>query len=162
MPSFDIVSEVNLQEIRNAVDQANREVGTRFDFKGVEAVFEFKEKESQVQLRAENEFQLQQMMDILRQKLVKRSVDIACMEVGEPETSLNASRQTVTIRQGIESDLAKKMVKDIKASKLKVQAQIQGDQVRVTGKKRDDLQQVIALMREANYGLPLQYQNFRD
>ncbi len=160
MPSFDIVSEVNLQEVRNAVDQANREVGTRFDFKGVNAVFEL--KESQVLLRAENEFQLEQMMDILRQKLVKRSVDIACMEVGEPETSLNASRQTVTIRQGIESDLAKKMVKDIKASKLKVQAQIQGDQVRVTGKKRDDLQQVIALMREANYGLPLQYQNFRD
>ncbi len=160
MPSFDIVSEVNIQEVRNAVDQANREVGTRFDFKGVEAVFEL--KESQVLLRAENEFQLQQMMDILRQKLVKRSVDIACMDVGEPETSLNASRQTVTIRQGIESDLAKKMVKDIKASKIKVQAQIQGDQVRVTGKKRDDLQQVIALLREADYGLPLQYQNFRD
>lgn len=160
MPSFDIVSEVDVQEVRNAVDQANREVGTRFDFKGVEASFEF--NENQVLLRAEEEFQLGQMMDILRQKLVKRSVDIACMEIGEAENSLNASRQTVTIRQGIESDLAKKMVKEIKASKLKVQAQIQGDQVRVTGKKRDDLQQVINLLREADYGLPLQFQNFRD
>jgi hypothetical protein len=160
MPSFDIVSEVDLQEVRNGVDQANREVGTRFDFKGVEAGFEL--KESQVLLHAEQEFQLGQMMDILRQKLVKRSVDIACMEIGEAVNSLNASRQTVTIRQGIESDLAKKMVKEIKASKLKVQAQIQGDQVRVTGKKRDDLQQVINLLREADYGLPLQFQNFRD
>jgi cyclic-di-GMP-binding protein len=160
MPSFDIVSEVDIQEVRNAVDQANREIGTRFDFKGVEASFEL--KESQVMLHAEQEFQLGQMMDILRQKLVKRSVDIACMEIGEAENSLNASRQTVTVRQGIESDLAKKMVKDIKASKLKVQAQIQGEQVRVTGKKRDDLQQVINLLRESNYDLPLQFQNFRD
>lgn len=160
MPSFDIVSEVDIQEVRNAVDQANREIGTRFDFKGVEASFEL--KESQVLLRAEQEFQLGQMMDILRQKLVKRSVDIACMEIGEAENSLNASRQTATIRQGIESDLAKKMIKDIKASKLKVQSQIQGEQVRVTGKKRDDLQQVINLLRESNYDLPLQFQNFRD
>ena len=160
MPSFDVVSEVDFQEVRNAVDQANREVGTRFDFKGVEASYELKENE--VTLRAEQEFQLGQMMDILRQKLVKRSVDIACMEIRDPESSLNAARQTVIIRQGIESDLAKKMVKDIKASKLKVQAQIQGDQVRVTGKKRDDLQQVIGLLRESDYGLPLQYQNFRD
>jgi uncharacterized protein YajQ (UPF0234 family) len=142
------------------VDQANREVGTRFDFKGVEASFEL--SESQVLLLAEQEFQLGQMMDILRQKLVKRGVDIACMDVGSPEVSLNASRQTVSIRQGIESDLAKKMIKQIKASKLKVQAQIQGDQVRVTGKKRDDLQQVISLLREVDYGLPLQFQNFRD
>ena len=160
MPSFDIVSEVDIQEVRNAVDQANREVGTRFDFKGVDASFEL--RENLVQLRAEQEFQLGQMMDILRQKLVKRGVDIACMEIGDPETSLNATRQTVTIRQGIESELAKKMVKAIKASKLKVQAQIQGDQVRVTGKKRDDLQQVISLLRETDYGLPLQFQNFRD
>jgi uncharacterized protein YajQ (UPF0234 family) len=160
MPSFDVVSEVDMQETRNAVDQANREVGTRFDFKGVEASFEL--KESQVLLRAEQEFQLGQMMDILRQKLVKRGVDITCMAIGDAEVSLNACRQTVTIRQGIESDLAKKMVKQIKASKLKVQAQIQGEQVRVTGKKRDDLQQVITLLREADYGLPLQFQNFRD
>lgn len=160
MPSFDIVSEVDIQEVRNAVDQANREVGTRFDFKGVAASYDLKENE--VTLRAEQEFQLGQMMDILRQKLVKRSVDIACMDIREPETSLNAARQTVVIRQGIEADLAKRMVKDIKASKLKVQAQIQGQQVRVTGKKRDDLQQVINLLRETDYGLPLQYQNFRD
>lgn len=160
MPSFDIVSEVDTQEVRNAVDQANREVGTRFDFKGVEASYELKENE--VTLRAEQEFQLGQMMDILRQKLVKRSVDIACMDIRTPETSLNAARQTVVIRQGIEADLAKKLVKDIKSSKLKVQAQIQGQQVRVTGKKRDDLQQVIGLLRETDYGLPLQYQNFRD
>ena len=160
MPSFDVVSEVDIQEVRNAVDQANREVGTRFDFKGVEASFEL--KESSVLLSAEQEFQLGQMMDILRQKLVKRGVDIDCLDVAEPEVSLNASRQTVTIRQGIDSDLAKKMVKAIKASKIKVQAQIQGEQLRVTGKKRDDLQQVIALLKQGDYQLPLQFQNFRD
>jgi uncharacterized protein YajQ (UPF0234 family) len=160
MPSFDIVSEVDIQEVRNAVDQANREIGTRFDFKGVDAQFE--QNGSEITLRAEQEFQLNQMMDILRQKLVKRGVDVAAMDIKEPQTSLNAARQTVLIKQGIETDVAKKMVKDIKASKLKVQAQIQGDQVRVTGKKLDDLQQVIALMRQADYDLPLQYQNFRD
>ncbi|MCG7923344.1 MAG: YajQ family cyclic di-GMP-binding protein [Candidatus Thiodiazotropha lotti] len=160
MPSFDIVSEVDLQEVRNAVDQANREIGTRFDFKGVDAQFE--QNESEINLKAEQEFQLNQMMDILRQKLVKRGVDVAAMDIKEPQTSLNAARQAVVIKQGIETDIAKKMVKEIKASKLKVQAQIQGDQLRVSGKKRDDLQQVITLMRESDYGLPLQYQNFRD
>ncbi|MEW8301172.1 MAG: YajQ family cyclic di-GMP-binding protein [Candidatus Thiodiazotropha sp.] len=160
MPSFDIISEVDLQEVRNAVDQANREIGTRFDFKGVDAAFE--QNENEVRLRAEQEFQLNQMMDILRQKLVKRKVDIAAMDIKDPETSLNAARQLVIIKQGIESDVAKKMIKQIKGSKLKVQAQIQGDQIRVTGKKRDDLQQVITLMRDSDYGLPLQYQNFRD
>ncbi|MEW8469552.1 MAG: YajQ family cyclic di-GMP-binding protein, partial [Candidatus Thiodiazotropha sp.] len=118
--------------------------------------------ENEVRLRAEQEFQLNQMMDILRQKLVKRKVDIAAMDIKDPETSLNAARQLVIIKQGIESDVAKKMIKQIKGSKLKVQAQIQGDQIRVTGKKRDDLQQVITLMRDSDYGLPLQYQNFRD
>ncbi|MBV2090299.1 MAG: YajQ family cyclic di-GMP-binding protein [Candidatus Thiodiazotropha sp. (ex. Lucinisca nassula)] len=160
MPSFDIVSEVDLQEVRNAVDQANREIGTRFDFKGVDAQFE--QNESEINLKAEQEFQLNQMMDILRQKLVKRGVDVAAMDIQEPQTSLNAARQAVKIKQGIETDIAKKMVKEIKASKLKVQAQIQGEQLRVSGKKRDDLQQVITLMRESDYGLPLQYQNFRD
>ncbi len=160
MPSFDIVSEVDLQEVRNAVDQANREVGARFDFKGVSAKFELTDAE--VLLTAEQEFQLQQMMDILRQKLVKRKVDIACLEIGTPETSLNAARQRVLIRQGIDTDTAKKIVKAIKAAKLKVQAQIQGDKVRVTGKKRDDLQKVIAMLRDSDYGLPLQYINFRD
>ncbi|MCU7872002.1 MAG: YajQ family cyclic di-GMP-binding protein [Candidatus Thiodiazotropha sp. (ex Lucinoma borealis)] len=160
MPSFDIVSEVDLQEVRNAVDQANREIGTRFDFKGVDAKFE--QSDSDITLRAEQEFQLNQMMDILRQKLVKRKVDIAAMDIKDPETSLNAARQVVVIKQGIEIDVAKKMVKEIKSSKFKVQAQIQGEQVRVTGKKRDDLQQVIAFLRDKDYGLPLQYQNFRD
>jgi len=160
MPSFDVVSEVDLQEARNAVDQANREVGTRFDFKGVDATFELTEGE--INLRAEQEFQLNQMMDILRQKMVKRKVDVACMDIGEPETSLNAARQKVTIKQGIATDTAKKMVKAIKLGKVKVQAQIQGEQLRVTGKKRDDLQQVIALLKEGKYGLPLQFTNFRD
>ena len=160
MPSFDIVSEVDIQEVRNAVDQANREIDTRFDFKGVDAKFE--QNEGEITLRAEQEFQLNQMMDILRQKLVKRKVDIKSMDVREPETSLNAARQLVVIKQGIESVTAKQIVKDIKASKIKVQAQIQGEQVRITGKKRDDLQQVISILREADYGLPLQFQNFRD
>ena len=160
MPSFDVVSEVDLQEVRNAVDQANREVGTRYDFKGVDARFELNDAE--VQLSAEQEFQLQQMMDILRQKLTKRKVDIACMEVKDPVTTLNAARQQVVIRQGIDTETAKKMVKAIKGNKIKVQAQIQGDQVRVSGKKRDDLQQVISLLRDADYGLPLQFINFRD
>ncbi|MCP4996302.1 MAG: YajQ family cyclic di-GMP-binding protein [Gammaproteobacteria bacterium] len=160
MPSFDIVSEVDLQEVRNAVDQANREVGTRFDFKGVDAKFE--QNDSEIKLTAEQEFQLNQMMDILRQKLVKRKVDIASMDIQEPETTLNAARQLVIIKQGIDIDTAKKMVKSIKGSKFKVQAQIQGEQVRVTGKKRDDLQQVIAFLREAELDLPLQFNNFRD
>ncbi|MEW8209557.1 MAG: YajQ family cyclic di-GMP-binding protein, partial [Candidatus Thiodiazotropha taylori] len=123
---------------------------------------QFEQNESEINLKAEQEFQLNQMMDILRQKLVKRGVDVAAMDIQEPQTSLNAARQAVKIKQGIETDIAKKMVKQIKASKLKVQAQIQGDQLRVSGKKRDDLQQVITLMRESDYGLPLQYQNFRD
>jgi len=160
MPSFDVVSEVDLQEVRNAVDQANREVGTRFDFKGVDASFELSAED--ITLRAEQEFQLNQMMDILRQKLVKRKVDVGCMDVKQPETSLNAARQQVVIKQGVDTETAKKMVKAVKASKIKVQAQIQGDQVRVTGKKRDDLQQVITLLKAADYGLPLQFNNFRD
>ncbi|MCP3662886.1 MAG: YajQ family cyclic di-GMP-binding protein [Gammaproteobacteria bacterium] len=160
MPSFDIVSEVDLQEVRNAVDQANREIGTRFDFKGVDALFEL--GDGDVMMRAEVEFQLGQMLDILRQKLVKRKVDVGCIDVKEAETTINAARQQVIIVQGIESDVARKMVKAIKSSKIKVQAQIQGDQVRVNGKKRDDLQQVIALLRESDYGLPLQFNNFRD
>jgi len=160
MPSFDIVSEVDLQEVRNAVDQANREVGTRYDFKGVDAKFEHNDAE--IKLSAEQEFQVNQMMDILRQKLVKRKVDIASMDIQEPETTLNAARQLVIIKQGIDTDTAKKMVKSIKGNKLKVQAQIQGEQVRVTGKKRDDLQQVIAFLRGAEFDLPLQFTNFRD
>jgi cyclic-di-GMP-binding protein len=160
MPSFDVVSEVDLQEVRNAVDQSNREIGTRFDFKGVKASFELTEAE--VRLTAEQEFQLQQMMDILRQKLVKRSVDIGCLEVSDPVVSLNAARQTVAVRQGIDAETVRSLVKALKGSKLKVQTQIQGDQLRITGKKRDDLQSAIAMLRESDWGLPLQFTNFRD
>ena len=160
MPSFDVISEIDLQEVRNAVDQSNREIGTRFDFKGVDAGFEL--AESQVLLRAEQEFQLQQMMDIFRQKLVKRKVDLSALDPGEPVASLNSARQTVLIKQGIDAETAKRMVKVLKGSKLKIQSQIQGDQLRVSGKKRDDLQQAITLIRDGDWKLPLQFSNFRD
>ena len=160
MPSFDVVSEVDLHELANAVDQANREVTNRFDFKGTGA--EFTLEESTISLKAQVEFQLQQMLDILRQKLAKRGVDVAALEAKDPVTSGSEARQTVLVRQGIDAALAKKLVKTIKDAKLKVQAQIQGEQVRVTGKKRDDLQSVIALLREADVDLPLQFNNFRD
>ena len=160
MPSFDVVSEVDMHELSNAVDQANREVSNRFDFKGTGAKFEL--DESTVSLTAQVEFQLQQMMDILRQKLSKRGIDIGALEVKDPVVSGNEARQAAVVRQGIDSALAKKLVKMIKDAKLKVQAAIQGEQVRVTGKKRDDLQTVIAMLREADVELPLQYTNFRD
>ena len=160
MPSFDIVSEVDEQEVRNAVDQANREIKNRFDFKGVNASFEL--SEAGITLQAEQEFHLKQMVDILRQKLVKRKVDIACMDIKTPEISLHAAKQLIIVKQGIDAETAKKMVKAIKSSKYKVQVQIQGEQLRVTGKKRDDLQQVISMFKEAKYDLPLQYTNFRD
>ena len=160
MPSFDVVSECDMQEVRNAVDQANREIGTRFDFKGVTASFELADGE--IRLLAENEFQLQHMMDILRQKLVKRKVDLAALEVDEPITSLNAARQRIGLKQGVDADTAKRMIKALKAEKLKVQAQIQGDQVRVTGEKRDDLQQAIALLKANDWELPVNFTNFRD
>lgn len=160
MPSFDVVSEVDLHETRNAVDQANREVSTRFDFKDTGASFSLDDKV--INLSAQNEFQLDQMMDILQKKLAKRSVDIACLDIGKPETSLNSARQAVTVRQGIDTDTARKIVKQIKSAKLKVQAQIQGEQVRVTGKSRDVLQETIAMLRKEDFGLPLQYINFRD
>jgi uncharacterized protein YajQ (UPF0234 family) len=160
MPSFDVVSEVDLQEVRNATDQANREVGTRFDFKGSDASFSL--DGAVVAMQAESEFQLEQMLDILQKKLVKRSVDVGCLELGKVETANNRARQAITMRQGIDTDMARRIVKDIKASKIRVQAQIQGEQVRVSGKKRDDLQQVIALLRKLELGLPLQFNNFRD
>lgn len=160
MPSFDVVAEVDLQEVRNAVDQSNREIATRFDFKGVKALFEL--ADGQILLRAEQEFQLQQMMDILRQKLAKRKVDVACLEIADPVTTLNAARQEVGVKQGIDTDTAKRMVKNLKGTKLKVQAQIQGDQVRVTGKNRDDLQEAIAHLRATDWNLPLTFTNYRD
>ncbi|MCG6898254.1 MAG: YajQ family cyclic di-GMP-binding protein [Thiocapsa sp.] len=160
MPSFDIVSELDLQEVRNALDQANREIGTRFDFKGIKASFEL--LDAKILMTGEQEFHLQQMMDILRQKLVKRKVDLACLDPGDPVSSLSAARQEIALKQGVDSETAKRMVKAIKGGKLKVQAQIQGDQVRVTGKKRDDLQEAIALLRGEDWGLPIQFTNFRD
>ncbi len=160
MPSFDVVSEVNLHEVANAVDQANREVSTRFDFKGSNARFE--QNESVITLHAEVEFQLQQMQDILQTKLAKRGVDIACLKIDPPQIAGKQARQTVTLLQGIDALLAKKIVKLIKDAKLKVQAAIQGEKVRVTGKKRDDLQEVIALLRGAELEQPLQFDNFRD
>ena len=160
MPSFDVVSEVEMHEVTNAVDQANREVTTRFDFKGTNARYEL--NEAVITMKAEAEFQLQQMLDILQTKLNRRGVDIACLGLGELQQSGKEVRQEVTIRQGLDSVLSKKIVKLIKDAKLKVQAAIQGDKVRVSGKKRDDLQQVIALLKEAKLDLPLQYNNFRD
>lgn len=160
MPSFDIVSEVDTHEVTNAVDQANREVQTRFDFKGVDASFE--RDGDNINVVAEAEFQLQQMVDILRAKLVNRKVDPNCMDLQNPELSGMQARQKVILKQGLDQAAAKKIIKIIKDSKLKVQAQIQGEQVRVTGKKRDDLQDVMGLMRESGFDLPLQYKNFRD
>ncbi len=160
MPSFDVVSEVDMHELTNAVDQANREVTTRFDFKGSDAKFE--QKGAELTLSAGGEFQLQQMMDILQKKMVKRGVDIASLDVGKPETTNMVARQKMTVREGIDKEAAKKIVKVIKESKMKVQAAIQGEQVRVTGKKRDDLQAVMAMLKEQKLELPLQYTNFRD
>lgn len=160
MPSFDVVSEVDTHELSNAVDQANREVGTRFDFKGTNATFEF--QQDKVQMKAPEEFQVKQMLDILMGKLAKRGIDVGALDLKDPEVSGQETRQTAEVKQGIDTPTAKKIVKHIKDAKLKVQAQIQGEQVRVTGKKRDDLQQVIALLKDSDLGLPLQYVNFRD
>ncbi|MBD2858687.1 YajQ family cyclic di-GMP-binding protein [Spongiibacter sp. KMU-158] len=160
MPSFDIVSEVDLHTFTNALDQSNRLLDTRFDFRGVEA--SFKRDGLNATMFAEAEFQLTQMEDILRGSLIKNQIDPKAMEVGDMEGFGKQVKKSVTMKNGLESDLCRKIVKLIKDSKLKVQSQIQGDQVRVTGKKRDDLQQVMALLREADLEQPLQYNNFRD
>ena len=160
MPSFDIVSELNPHEVANAIDQANREVGTRFDFKGTNAKYEL--NELVVTLSAPADFQLKQMMDILKLKLTKRGIDIVCMKVDEPVITGQTAKQVATLRQGIDTELGKKLQRLIKDSKLKVQAAIQDKQVRVTGKSRDDLQSAIALVRGGKLELPLQFTNFRD
>lgn len=160
MPTFDVVSEINLEEARNAVENSERELATRFDFRNVEAKFEWVDKSAK--LTAEAEFQLQQMIDILRHKLVKRGVEMETMELGKVEPSGKLVHQQVTFKEGIDQAMAKKIVKFIKDSKLKVQAAIQGEQVRVTAKKRDDLQACIALLKQENFGQPLQFNNFRD
>lgn len=160
MPSFDVVSEFDAHEARNAVDQANREVGNRFDFKGTGSKYELEEQ--LITLKSQTDFQLQQMLDILRQKLAKRGIDVACMKEEEPELTGNEARQKVILRQGIDTPLARDLVKKIKSSKIKVQSAIQGEKLRVSGKKRDDLQAIIALLKDVDIDLPLQFDNFRD
>ena len=160
MPSFDIVSEVDMHEMTNAVDQAAREIGNRFDFKGVNASFEL--KDNMVILTAEVEFQIQQMLDILQTKMVKRGIDISSLKSADVEIIGQRAVLQATIQQGIESEIARKIVKKVKDQKMKVQVAIQGEKLRVTGKKRDDLQGVMAVIRDENYGLPLQFNNFRD
>ncbi|MBT3308786.1 MAG: YajQ family cyclic di-GMP-binding protein [Gammaproteobacteria bacterium] len=160
MPSFDTVSEVDLHEITNAVTQAAREISTRFDLKGTGALIE--EADGEVLLKADNEFQLTQVLDVLRGKMAKRGVDAGALEPGEVESNVSEARQTVKLLQGIDTVTAKQVVKLIKQSKIKVQAAIQGEKVRVTGKKRDDLQAVMTLLREENLSVPLQFNNFRD
>lgn len=160
MPSFDVVSDFDAHEASNAVDQANREVGTRFDFKGTGSKFALEGQT--IQLTSQSDFQLKQMLDILRQKIAKRGIDVGCMQEEEPEITGSEARQKVILRRGIDTPLARDLVKKIKNSKLKVQAAIQGEKLRVTGKKRDDLQTIIGMLKEAKVDLPLQYENFRD
>ncbi len=161
MPSFDTVSEIDMNEVRHAAENAERELATRFDFRGVEASFEYVDEK--VKLVAEGEFQIKQMLDMLRSQCTKRKLDPESMDTSSNvEVTGKKHTKFVGFKQGIEQDLAKKMVKLIKDSKMKVQASIQGDKVRVTGKKRDDLQQVMQLLRGAELGQPLQFNNFRD
>ena len=160
MPSFDIVSEVDDHELTNALDQANRELTTRFDFKGVEAKFE--REDAVITQSAPSEFQLQQMTDILRSRLAARKIDVRSLEFGEVLTNVAGARQKITVKQGIERELAKKLQAAMKDAKLKVDSQINGDKLRVNGKKRDDLQAAIALLRATEFERPLQFDNFRD
>ncbi|HKJ51159.1 MAG TPA: YajQ family cyclic di-GMP-binding protein [Gammaproteobacteria bacterium] len=160
MPSLDVVSEVDQHELSNALDQANREIGTRYDFKGSNARIE--RAGNQLTLEAESGFQLKQMIPVLKEKMSKRGIDVDCLEFGDVVEMNRRARQPVTVREGLDSETARKMVRLIKESKLKVQAAIQGEQLRVSGKKRDDLQQVMQIIRSAGLGIPLQFNNFRD
>ncbi len=160
MPSFDVVSEVDKHELTNALDQANREVGNRFDFKGSGAEFEYKDE--LILMTAQAEFQLKQMLDILNLKVAKRSIDVASLDPQEVEITGSEARQKILIRRGIDQTLGKKINRMIKDSKIKVQCTIQGDQLRINGKKRDDLQAVMAMLKASDIDLPLQYTNFRD
>lgn len=160
MPSFDVVSEVDMHELNNAIDQANREVSTRFDFKGADC--SFKVNDEVITLAAEGEFQLKQMRDILRAKMIKRNIDTGSLDIQDVEGQLKNTRQKILLKLGLDGDAGRKVTKLIKAGKFKVQSQVQGNQVRVTGKKRDDLQQVMAMLREENLGVPVQFSNFRD
>src|SRR5690606_23458762 len=161
MPSFGAVSEVEMHEVNNAVDQARREIGTRFDFKGVDASFELP-SDKEIVLSAESEFQIDQMLDILKGKMVKRNLDVTALKPGEVETAGQKATLKVGLVQGIDADTARKIVKKVKDLKMKVQIAIQGEKLRVTGKKRDDLQEVIAFLRSEDWGQPLQFNNFRD
>ncbi len=160
MPSFDVISEVDNHELTNAVDQASRELTTRFDFKGVEATFSLEDEV--ISMAAPSDFQLQQMTDILRARLIARSIDARCLEFGDVETNLAGARQKVSVKQGIERELAKKIQTTLKDSKIKVDSQINGDKLRVNGKKRDDLQAAMALLKAGEFERPLQFDNFRD
>ncbi|MAS82378.1 MAG: YajQ family cyclic di-GMP-binding protein [Legionellales bacterium] len=160
MPSFDIVSEIDQQELTNAVDQANREISNRFDFKGTDSKIEL--IEIGLTIISSSEFQVKQIHDILETKIVKRKIDVRCLKYGDIIENNKEAQQIVEIKKGVDAELARKIVKIIKSSKLKVQAAVQGDQVRLTGKKRDDLQQTIAAIKEEKFGTPLQYINFRD
>jgi len=160
MPSFDVVSEIDTHELTNAVDQANRELSQRFDFKGTPARFEL--LETTVTMIAEAEFQLRQMLDILKLRIAKRGIDLACLDEQDPQVNLAKATQLVVLKVGIDAEAGRKVTRLVKDSKLKVQAQLQGDKVRVTGKKRDDLQEAIAFLRKADVGVPLQFNNFRD
>lgn len=160
MPSFDVVSEVDQHELGNAVDQAKRELESRFDFRGVDAKFEL--DGYAITQSAPSDFQLQQMLDILHKKLVSRGIDLTSLDEGEPDTNLALAKQVITVKQGIEQPLAKKIIAKMKEAKLKVNAQINGEKLRVNGKKRDDLQSAIALLKQSDLEQPLQFENFRD
>ena len=160
MPSFDVVSEVDQHELKNALDQANREIGTRYDFKGSNA--NISQAGNDLTFEAEAEFQIKQMIPILKEKMSKRGIDVSCLEFGDVVEMNKRARQPAMVKEGLDSDLARKMVKLIKNGKLKVQTAIQGEQLRITGKKRDDLQQVMQMLREAKLGIPLQFNNFRE
>ena len=160
MPSFDTVSEVDQHELSNAIDQANREIGTRYDFKGSDSKIE--RSANELTLISESEFQIKQMAPILKEKMAKRGIDVGCLDFSDVVEMNKKAKQQVTVKEGLDKDISRKIVKLIKESKIKVQAAIQDQQVRVTGKKRDELQQVMQLLRDANLGIPLQFNNFRD
>ncbi|MCF7971281.1 MAG: YajQ family cyclic di-GMP-binding protein [Methylococcaceae bacterium] len=160
MPSFDIVSELDMHEAQNALDQANKEVGARFDFKGSNAEFEL--KDDTILMKAASTFQLQQMLPILFSKMTKRGIDISCLETGDVKEGVKTAQQPISLKEGIDKPLAKQIIKAIKDSKIKVQTAIEGEKIRVTGKKRDDLQEAMQLLRGQDLEQPLQFNNFRD
>jgi uncharacterized protein YajQ (UPF0234 family) len=160
MPSFDTVSELNAHEVANAIDQANRELSQRFDFKDTGARFDL--EALTVTLRAQVDFQLKQMLEILKVRLSKRGIDLVCLDVKEPQTTLSAAHQEVVLKHGIDQETGKKITRIVKDSKIKVQASLQGEKVRITGKQRDDLQAAMTLLRGAKLEVPLQFNNFRD